>query len=116
MPNKRGNTMTLNNYYLHAIESNGNVIPLDIQSTLNKLKKVLSTGYILSRRKMGYNSSNLGWNGLDYISLCDYEKTANNPYKDNELLKNYNSFDHYIKCSLSLMFFFACSWLSALII
>ena len=67
--------MTLENYYLHAIEPHGDRNPFDIELALNKLEKIVSSGYILSRRKIGDTQTHIGgWNGIDYISLCDYSK------------------------------------------
>ena len=66
---------------------------------LRKLENILKDNALLSRRLQGINSSS-GFNGLDYISLCDYQKRniyhLNNPH--------YTSFDAYIKESLSLIF------------
>ncbi len=66
---------------------------------LSKLEIILKDNALLSRRLQGINTS-CGFNGIDYISLCDYQKRniyhLNNPH--------YTSFDAYVKESLSLMF------------
>lgn len=97
--------MTLDNCYLHAIESSSKNNPFDIELTLNKLEEILSSGYILSRRQMGDTNTKIGgWNGIDYISLCDYSKRKNKPYTDDERLKDYTAYESYIKDSLSIIF------------
>ena len=94
--------MTLDNYYLHAIDSYGKYNPFDIELTLNKLEEILSSGYILSRRQMGDTNPRIGgWNGLDYISLCDYSRRNNKPYYND---KDYTAYELYIRTSLSFMF------------
>ena len=66
---------------------------------LLRLETILKDNALLSRRLQGIASSS-GFNGLDYISLCDYQK-RNVTHIDNP---HYTSFDAYIKESLSLMF------------
>lgn len=96
--------MTLENYYLHAIEPYGERNPFDIELALNKLEEVVSSGYILSRRQRGDNKKSIGgWNGIDYISLCDYSKRNNPPYNNDERFKDYTAYTNYIKDSISLI-------------
>ena len=55
--------MTLENYYLHAIESYGERNPFDIELSLKKLEEVISSGYILSRHQRGDTKKSIGgWN------------------------------------------------------
>lgn len=96
--------MTLDNYYLHAIEPYGERNPFDIELALDKLEKVISSGYILSRRQRGDTKKSIGgWNGIDYISLCDYSKRNNPPYNNDERFKDYTAYNNYIKDSVSLI-------------
>ena len=66
---------------------------------IDKLKCILKDNAVLSRRKQGIHNSQ-GFNGIDYISLCDYQKRnlhpLNYPY--------YTSYEAYIKKSISLIF------------
>ena len=94
--------MTLDNYYLHGIDTYGKNNPFDTELTLKKLEKIVSSGYISSRAKLGDNKSG-GWNGIHYISLCDYSKRNNKPYNNDERFINYTSYEDYIKESLSLL-------------
>ena len=99
-----GKSMTLDNYYLHAIEPYGERNPFDIELALDKLEKVISSGYILSRRQRGDTKKSIGgWNGIDYISLCDYSKRNNPPYNNDERFKDYTAYNNYIKDSVSLI-------------
>lgn len=95
--------MELNNFYLHAINCNDGK-DFDEKSTLVKLEEILKSGYILSRRKRGDLDPNKGgWNGFDYISLCDYAKKDAAPYENNSFYKEYTAYDSYIMTSLSLI-------------
>ena len=85
------------NICLHAINAYYEIYYPKIN--LKVLESILKDNAILSKRLQGIKDSN-GFNGLDYISLCDYQKRhihhLNHPY--------YTSYDSYIKESLSLMF------------
>ena len=60
---------------------------------LELLESILSSGYLLSRRNLGVNSS-YGFNGMDYISLCDMSMQES----------SYSAYNMYIKNGLSLLF------------
>lgn len=61
------------------------------------LEQILKSKALLSRRLLNDKRESC-FNGLDYISLCDYSK------RNNHFLGEINSFEAYIKYSLSLMF------------
>ncbi len=63
------------------------------------LAKILASNALLSRRLLGMSES-YGFNGLDYISLCDYEKKE----ELSEGRKSYNAYHSYIKNSVALAF------------
>ena len=63
------------------------------------LKQILKSDAVLSTR-MQHKPSNQGFNGPDYISLCDYEKRFLFPKEDSK----YNSFETYIRYSIGLVF------------
>lgn len=97
--------MTLDNCCLHAIDTYGKNNPFDIELTLIKLEEILSSGYILSKKHIkNTNKRYAGWNGMDYISLCDYSRKNNSPYNNDENYKDYTSFEIYIRDSLSFIF------------
>ena len=81
--------------YMHSI----NHTLFKSKRDINKLDQILGTRSLLSLRNQGINYSST-FSGLDYISLCDYEK------KDvtNRNLSNYNSYYAYIRRGLSLAF------------
>lgn len=89
--------MPLEEYYLYAINSNEE--SFDFNQTLIKLDQIFNSGFILSRRNLGdININRGGWQGLDYISICDYSK------KDNEsLLEGYTAYNTFIKNYLSII-------------
>ena len=95
--------MKLNSYYLHAIDcQNGN--PFDGIHSIEVLKEILNSGELKSKRLRGItDKSSGGWNGLDYISLCDYRRRNNRPYGNDQFLKGYNAYETYIKESLSFI-------------
>ena len=66
---------------------------------LKVLESILKSNALLSRRLQGLESST-GFNGMDYISLCNYRKRNIHPFNHPE----YTSYDGYIKESISLMF------------
>lgn len=95
--------MQLKKYYLYAIDCN-NGKPFNTEKTLLKLEQILKSGYILSRRKLGdIDPKKGGWNGFDYISLCDYLNKDAEPYENNHFYKGYTAYEIYISSSLSLI-------------
>ncbi len=95
--------MKLSSYYLHAIDcQNDNLF--DGDRSLNTLKTILDSGELKSKRLRGITDKSYGgWNGLDYISLCDYRRKDNRPYDNDKFLKGYTSYEIYIKKSLSFI-------------
>ena len=67
-------------------------------TTIHILKKILKSKAVLSKRLQKQNDTVTGFNGLDYISLCDYSK------KEEHYIRKYNAFEGYIRYSLSLIF------------
>ncbi len=85
-----------NKVYLHGIYARKEVYSR--KDTLIILREILKSGALLSANGRGIKNHKILFNGLDYISLCDYEKR-------NEFLeKRYNAYEMYIRYSLSLMF------------
>ena len=82
--------------YLHAIYARSNTF--DSITSLKILKQILKSNALLSSRLQNKKHIKPMFNGLDYISLCDYEK------EDHSILDRYNSYESYIKYSLSLIF------------
>ena len=82
--------------YLHGIYTAGELY--NSKDTLKILRKILISNALLSNRLQGIEEKKISFSGLDYISLCDYEK------KDICLGYNYNAYQIFIKNSLSLMF------------
>ena len=95
--------MKLNSYYLHAIDcQNGE--PFDGNHSIDVLKEILASGELKSKRLRGITDKSYGgWNGLDYISLCDYRRRNNRPYGNDQFYKGYNAYETYIKTSLSFI-------------
>ena len=90
----------MKNIYLHAI--NPNQSEFDIKTTNIILSKILKSRYLLSRRLQN-NYLPVGFNGLDYISLCDYDKK--DIYNSGSIkYSDYNAYHNFIASSLSLMF------------
>lgn len=86
------------NIYLHAINS----VPDDFyhpDETNQKLFQILKRRALLSA-KLQRRRSTGGFNGRDYVSLCDYDKR--NDYK--RFMGKYNAYHSYIRYSLSLAF------------
>ena len=84
------------NIYLHAIYAKSDLY--DPASTLRVLKQILKSQALLSKRMQNKAKSDVYFNGIDYISLCDYNKRTEK-YK-----RRYNAYEGYIRYSLSLMF------------
>ena len=82
--------------YLHGI---GNHYSTYYSSKLQDqlFMEILDSGKLKTKRELGSDAA--GFNGVDYVSLCDYEKkdAYNNQY-------HYNSFYGYIRNSLSFGF------------
>ena len=87
----------MNNIYLHAIYAYYN--RYCHEETIKKLEYILKSDAILSRR-LQMNNDPYGFNGIDYISLCDYEKRN----LHHEGMPDYTAYYSYIRESLSLMF------------
>ena len=95
--------MKLDSYYLHAFD-NHNGYSFNGEKSLKKLEQILESGELKSKRLRGITDESYGgWNGLDYISLCDYRKRNNRPYENDEYLKDYTALEVYIKKSLSFL-------------
>lgn len=96
--------INLDNYYLHGI----NVVfepKKDIEKTLMIFEKILQKQYVLSRRLQNdLNTKKGGWNGLDYISLCDYQNRNASPYENNPFYIGYTAYKSFICNSLTLIF------------
>ena len=84
--------------YLHGICANERGV-YDSFQTIRTLNRILRSRYLLSLRLQRQFVS-YGFNGLDYISLCDYEK-RNEAYQYDDF---YNSYHAYIRPSLSFAF------------
>ena len=84
--------------YMHGV---GNYPTYNKYSPDNQrkiLEKIFDSGALLSMRKQGRPSNN-GFSGLDYVSLCDYEKR-----KEYNKKRFYNTYYSYIINSLALAF------------
>lgn len=87
-----------NKIYLHGISTQSS--SFDFEKSLEKLREILRSEFLLSRRNLGLSEVQAGFNGLDYISLCDYEKrTLENGSRD-----MYNAYYAYIYNNLALAF------------
>jgi hypothetical protein len=67
----------------------------NIETSLEHLRKILESGYILTRETLGM--SGWGFNGKSYISLADYDKRNEMAYE------YYNSYYLYANNSVSIM-------------
>ena len=86
--------------YMHAINSKDYTY-FKSQAEIQNLEHILQDGKLKSLRLQGYDENyDYGYNGLDYISLCDFEKRNLYP----EFLPKYNSYQSYIKYGISLAF------------
>lgn len=88
----------MENFYLHGINATNNGIYIDTYDTYMILCKILKCRALLSSR-LQKSISNEGFNGIDFVSLCDYDK------RDliNEKSSDFNAFNTYIRYSLSIM-------------
>lgn len=78
------------NYYAHTISKFDNYMLSDFEI----LENILKSGYLLSRRNLGLSEKDALFNGMDYLSLTDLEKSDG----------NHSSFEMYTKKGLSLLF------------
>ncbi len=83
--------------YLHSLHSSS--VNYSGTKTRELLEKILKSGEILSPRLSGIKC-NYNFSGLDYISLCDYEKR----HLGKGFKKTYNGFYQYSVFDPSLMF------------
>ena len=83
------------NVYMHAI---GDVL-IDYENGIKNLRNIVKDGAILSLRNQGKEDW-LGFAGLDYISLCDYEKRFMYPIKR----PCYNAYYSFIRRGISFAF------------
>ncbi len=91
----------LKKIYLHGIYTNYDYF--DSERSLVILEKILESKYILSRKKRGdINKSTGGYNGINYISLCNY-LLRKRTYHNNNSYKGYNSYSCFCKKSISLV-------------
>lgn len=85
-----------NQIYLHGIYAKSEIY--NSKMTLKILKEILEADALLSARLQKMDSYPTYFNGMDYISLCDYEKR-------NILSSDgFNSYEEYIRYSLALIF------------
>lgn len=82
--------------YLHGIYAASDIY--DSKTTLKIFKHILKDNALLSARLQNRTDFSILFNGLDYISLCDYEKRLYN------LNNMKNAYESYIRYSLSLVF------------
>lgn len=96
----------IENVYLHAMNVGKEYNSL---TTLKVFSEILKTKYLLSLRLQNKETRG-GFNGIDYISLCDYQKryiinSEKPPYLLEEIYpEGYNSYNCYVRRSLSLAF------------
>lgn len=91
--------MNLNEVYLHGICICDNN---DFTNTFDILEKILKSGSLLSLSlQEKYDHDKIGYNGLNYISICDPTK-INEVYNKKKICINYNAFSYHIKRSLTL--------------
>ena len=67
------------------------------------LNKILKSGYLYSRNQLGISTKRVGFNGVDYISLCDYSLRNSEPYNNMERYKGYTAYNSCIEDSISLI-------------
>ena len=91
--------MNLKDVYLHGICICDNN---DFTDTFSILEKILQSGSLLSLSLQDkYDHDKIGYNGLEYISICDFTK-INDVYNKKKICINYNAFSYHIKRSLTL--------------
>ena len=84
--------------YLHGICPT-NAFYLETYETYEILCKILKCRALLSS-KLQRTISNEGFNGVDYVSLCDYTRR----YVMAKAKQNFNAYNTYVRYSVSLMF------------
>lgn len=84
--------------YLHGI-CPSNTFYLETYETYEILCKILKCRALLSS-KLQRTMSNEGFNGVDYVSLCDYTRR----YVMAKAKNNFNAYNTYVRYSVSLMF------------
>ena len=89
----------MHDFYLYSINANGKISNID--SSLEHLTRILSSGYILTRRALGMIGN--GFNGTEYISLSDYDKRFENIYKDDDVFRDYTAYEMYSTKAISIM-------------
>lgn len=91
------------NIYMHGIGNSSNIdsnLDYNPKGQRSSFYSILDSGELKSRRKLGSKTS-YGFNGLDYISLCDYSKKDIYNTGSN---KKYNAYSTYISGSISICF------------
>ena len=83
--------------YMHSINNSRRYF--NAKESRKVLKQVLDDGALLSLRLQGKDYP-IGFNGLDYISLCDFERR----FIVHEGTTSYNAFYGYIRYGLALAF------------
>lgn len=93
----------MDNIYLHGVSAF--YYQYSQKVFFEQLEYILQTGAVLSRRLQENSyAMNIGFNGLDYISLCDYD------LKDTKIINpktgdyHHTSYHSYIEKTVSLMF------------
>ncbi len=83
------------NVYMHALKSTGT----NFNTQVVALNNILRSGALLSLRNQGKDKST-GFNGLDYISLCDYQKR----HSIEEYKRIYSAYYSYVRYGITLAF------------
>lgn len=82
--------------YLHGIYAKSELY--DSKPTIRVLKQILKDNALLSAKLQHKIGPSILFNGMDYISLCDYQK------RFDKINTMDNAYEAYIKYSLSLIF------------
>ena len=85
--------------YLHSVGYLPNQYYYDPENQEIILSRILDSGELLSLRRQGNIREN-GFNGPDYISLCDYDRR----FEYNSRRIKYNGYNQYVIESLSIVF------------
>lgn len=89
--------------YLHGIAAFS--FPHSQGLLFRQLENILQSGALLSRRYYkNIYVSNIGFNGLDYVSLCDYALRDLQGIHPEDGSKLYTSYHCYIERTVSLLF------------
>lgn len=97
----------MENIYLHGINHNNNFL-FSERRDLEVLEQILASNYILSRKLQNERNNEtikkaIGYNGANYISLCDYDLRNNPPYNNDTLYKTYNSYKLFIEHLIAII-------------